>query len=732
MRFNALPWICSLLLCGFVRAAAPPTEKFDERQFVIEWEMRSTDGAFPQGVLLEGNGFQIVGNKINVPPLLAVYFDQRYRGWPLKQFPRATPEPVRAKLTTVDRTPARYKIIYDLQRVQILRNGVPLELLGAGSVEWLDGMTDFVGTNGPPNVRIPKSNAAVTNVSVRSIPAPKPTKYTYLGSIGNTSSNFYGPSMHAAYQSIKSMVIHPNGTDAFYTTGYNENLYELQKFNPAHPQIVQTNFGRKITVLMGNALITNLAIAGNVLYAQRSDGVTDQYDTATCKPLGPAKGFSAKAMPRVESHTGVPLAWSQSPADGSIAIYDAALDVVRVYDRSGKKLLHSIGLTNGYANGPSILAPANQPGFRDRVKLGALWYDKQNRATNATVAFQPDGKLWVSDTTTGRMLRFTTNGGCDAWFMFVPHTYVASADPNAPHRVFNEYLEFRIDYNALSPHGGWVLTNYWGHDVARDDTMHNGLFNVTTISNRTYALIFDPAYENCQNGRRLAELTPTGLRVTSVSNLNCQFKLQPDGALHRLDGAEGHGDSVTFARRFITRIRPNGDPQYSEPKTLARVRFDRRNDPAEFDFKVAGDKLVVYDTAGTHKGFHLGAVLRTQESLWLWRALPSGPMNGRGNFDLEAQDAPGSEFVVVDNHIFAQYRGEFWKKGRQANQIFHFTTDGKFVGQFGMPAYSDTMPNAIGSGANMFTLSFAKTNGAIYLFTNDEKGRGTQVWRVEP
>jgi hypothetical protein len=78
------------------------------------------------------------------------------------------------------------------------------------------------------------------------------------------------------------------------------------------------------------------------------------------------------------------------------------------------------------------------------------------------------------------------------------------------------------------------------------------------------------------------------------------------------------------------------------------------------------------------------------------------------------------------------YRGEFWHNAGQANQIFHYKTDGTFVGQFGMPATPDTMKYAIGSAGNMFTLSYVKTNGVIHLFTNDEHGTGTQVWRIEP
>ncbi len=715
------------------------SDGLSDAQFVVEWDMRTLDGTNAQGVLFYGNGFYVLGNKGNDPQLLKIFFDQRYRGYPLKDFPRDTPQGIRVVATNIDSTLTHYKIIYDRQRVRVFRGTNALPLLGGRTntipgianttVEWLDNMTDAVGSNGPVNLTVPVSNMQISNVTVQTLPFSNPSRYTYLGSIGNTSSNFFGPSMRAAYQNIKKMVIH-DGANGFSTVTYNENLRELQKFDPLNPQTIVSNFGNK--VITTSTLITNMTVSNNVLYVRYDSDRTDWYNVTNCAFIGTggSNTFPMPGAPTVSNPSiGRRLDWSKSPVDGTIAVYDANIDVVRVYNANSNGLVYSIGITNGYSNGPSILIPSTDSSFRSQVKLGAMWWDKTQKKTNATVCFQQDGKLWVSDTATSRMLRFTTNGGCDAWFMFVPHTYSASADPNDPQRVFNEYLEFRVDYSTLTQTGGWVLTNYWGFNITpRPDTTDQGLYNVTTVSNHTYALIWDPAANGCLQSQRIVELTNNSLRATSTSNLVCNYRIQPDGALHKIDKIDS---TAYFTRQVITNIAGNGDPLYCAATTIATVAYTNGTNPAAFDFKIAGSRIIVFQESNLHTNNHLGAISNAANSVWLWQTMPTGPLNGRGQFDLDAQTA-GEEFIVVDDEIFALYRGEFWHGVSQANQILHYKTDGTFVGQFGMPATEDTMVNAIGSASNMASLSYTKANGIIYLFTNDEKGRGTQIWRIEP
>lgn len=93
--------------------------------------------------------------------------------------------------------------------------------------------------------------------------------------------------------------------------------------------------------------------------------------------------------------------------------------------------------------------------------------------------------------------------------------------------------------------------------------------------------------------------------------------------------------------------------------------------------------------------------------------------------------------VVDDNNVFFAYRGETWIRDTggqpgQANQFFHYKTNGTFVGQFGMPGFIDGTPfNSPGAAGNVMTISIMKTNGAMYIYTNDEWSHGVHRWRVD-
>lgn len=132
-------------------------------------------------------------------------------------------------------------------------------------------------------------------------------------------------------------------------------------------------------------------------------------------------------------------------------------------------------------------------------------------------------------------------------------------------------------------------------------------------------------------------------------------------------------------------------------------------------------------------GFHLGAVTNlnsTNAGTWRWTNSPTGPMNGRGNFDPDCRSPGGSTHTVVGTNVFYIYRGEFWRGGIQACQLFHYDTDGHFIGQFGYPKPVGVF-NRPGSAGNMHEVSTAKVNGVLYIFTPDEGNHGIQRWRVD-
>ena len=82
--------------------------------------------------------------------------------------------------------------------------------------------------------------------------------------------------------------------------------------------------------------------------------------------------------------------------------------------------------------------------------------------------------------------------------------------------------------------------------------------------------------------------------------------------------------------------------------------------------------------------------------------------------------------------------GEFWKDSGQVDQIMRYRVSGSdpnahFLSQFGMPYYTDAVTiHAPGTANNLRTLPPVRVGDWIYLYTNDEGGRGVHRWRITP
>jgi hypothetical protein len=343
----------------------------------------------------------------------------------------------------------------------------------------------------------------------------------------------------------------------------------------------------------------------------------------------------------------------------------------------------------------------------------------------------------------------------DNWFMYLPKSYCTSVDPNSPNnakRVFNRYLEFKVNHSISTFEDSWKLMYYWGHeDVVNHNPVaryfnQSGLFSVTTFSenDRTYAFTADPFHSGNPAVFRMVELiTPDpmanppiigGLRyctATELGIISASDKLEADGS--RLFITKD-GSDATFKRRHLKagdEFYSNGDPKYDTtlqawgPITIAP------DDPIDTSFQLTSDKIIVYHPDRNHLGFHLGALSKTSTPEWLWKTCTTGPLDGKGKFDPFAEYA-GWDFTVVGEHILCVYKGEFWKSQGQANQIFHYSTDGAFIRQFGMPkhAVGHEIMNTPGAALNMFTISAVEEDGTIYVYTNDEAGRGIHRWSL--
>ena len=429
---------------------------------------------------------------------------------------------------------------------------------------------------------------------------------------------------------------------------------------------------------------------------------------------------------------------STNPVDGKIAVFDGSSQQVKIYSSSGSLVL-TIGTNGGYANGPAVPYPTtNDTNFAKIVKLGGYYDDDGQRIPRATVCYQTDGKLWVSDTATSRMLRFNADGSLDTFIETVPHSYRVSVDPNNTNRLFVNYLEFRVDHSQPFK-TSWVLTNYWAHDFTKTNGAKTsfvanfplGFQSVVTVTNsggtnRTFA--------HRRQDYQLVELTDAGMKETLSDEFGAYEELEANGTVNLIST---NGATRSFQRRTL--LFANGIPYLSSPQQIAAIN-NFTSAPVGEVFKVAGTNFVVFDILPTHiegtnviphTGPHLGAIATNGASsrLWTWTNSFGGVMDGRGSFETNAGYG-GQFFTVIGDDIFFVYEGEGWR-GRLANQIFHFKTDGRFVGQFGLPLAiggNTTLPP--GSAANLFTVAPVRVGNTIYLYTNDEASRGAHRWRI--
>lgn len=749
-------------------------------EFQNRLQTNGTDVRGPQGNLIRGKGFRVWADSGSTYSTLRFYFESMYRGLPLNIFTTVDDYPdanevqvAEYVLPAPDNTFHKYLINYDFRTFRLIVSNSASNLL-TNIVVWRDNVMDALGTNGPSSLVLSNggqmANSIVTNFSFTPAQFAPASRYVWEGVIGNTSQNPSGPTAHSGFWPIKKMV--SKGSNVFYTCGFNEGGLDILRFNTNNHQIVNTNFGsngRRVQdgstypIDMAYKDATNLY----VLYTNKatSNLWVSSYDVNTCVSNG-APALSQ--FPAAPVNTNVPTAngvLAVHPDDSSIvAVYYTNAAQVVVYTNAnsptGKGTNFVIGVRNGYSNGPSILIPTNTATFRTNLKLDPHYFESNSeKAIDAALCFQSDGKLWVGDAITARMLRFDTSGLCDAWFMYVPHSYCGFADPNDPSRVFNQYLEFRVDYSQPLQ-TGWVLTNYWGKlssagrpDVFRGaGAVNHGLFHVTTLTNNTgkhtFALV---AHSAVASTRRIAELTSDGVRIVgtgSTTDLDARTQLESNGSMLYIPL---HFTTATLLESHITNWSGN-DPLYSL-RTNGSISFSTNNDPINFNYKLAENKAftfqkdfkklntldATYTASQVFAGFHLGAITNlnaTNSGTWKWTNAPTGPLNGRGNFDSNIRwDGHAANIhTVVGTNVFFGFQGEFWLNGgRQANQFFHYSTAGDFLGQFGLPHESGLWtPNFPHDAGNPQNFSVVATNGVLYLYAPDESSHGLSRWRVEP
>ncbi len=433
-----------------------------------------------------------------------------------------------------------------------------------------------------------------------------------------------------------------------------------------------------------------------------------------------------------------PLAVAVNPANANLILVadGGASQQVKAFDQTGTPLW-TYGLAGGYqTNGVA-------------VNTNKFWFDS-GEAVGTFLCFAPDGSFWVGDGGNARSLHFAAGCTYLEQIMHQPHSYVACVDQNNPTRVFNQFLEFRVDYTKpLSQ--AWTLVNNWKVGV---DPVHlpqdpgelgnQGIYEVTTFTNgRTYALINNYTYVgppwNLFPYSELCELVTNQLRFTGIApayggNARGWISLGPDGSARRTTIGV-----PTWFEDTLAGFDASNNPVWN-PETALGTASAGAADPVprgssfgNIRATISSNNILVSFDQSLNNGWHLGGI-RAGGSNWLWKASPAVAwMNGLGTYEISnGVQYAGNTLQAVDRNIIYGYHGEFFRGAGQAGQTMHFYDDGLFVGQFGEctighTAYEGAIPASAGNGQ---CPSLIKTAGSYYEWVNDESAHGPQRWHL--
>jgi hypothetical protein len=610
-------------------------------------------------------------------------------------------------------------------------------------------------------------------------------QYVWENVVGNSSVPNSGESVHCGFEPIKSMTF--AGTAAFYTSGYNENHFELNRFDTSNPNKLTKIFGPKTIITTDS--ITDVATDGSNLYGMNSANVSvysvsglnlvrtintgggnshvevqrngsllfvsrksqnsitiydknsgaqtgsisvNQPDDLSVTASGDLWVVSGNSAIRYSVNSGGgsvaqtigafgnPIAIACSPIDGTVLVADASTWQVKAFNSSGSAIW-THGQAGGFANGPRVTPDKFYWAFIDQGRTHITTY----------LQFQPDGTWWVGDTFMNRSLHFNTQRELLHEIDYQPHTYLASVDVNNGSRVFNRFTEYHVDYSKPAQQA-WTITNFWGYGVPTymfyPSGIEDGICSPVTLSNgRTYGLVYDGG---AGGTRVVVELTANGLRETSVRGQGSYNRITKDGFIYGQSGS----NPQTYWRKPLTGFTANGDPIWGSAVTLGSANVANgflSSDPQSIKYPLAttNGTVVVYDPQKERTGYHLGGI-RPGGNQWLWRAMPSaGGHDGLGRADSWVEYG-GNHHMVSGRSIFAGFHGEFYQDAGQSSQFMHYYDNGLFVGQFGQPLLFGVVVNPPGGSGNCFSPALVEVGTNVFLYHNDEPGRGSHRWRT--
>ncbi len=434
-----------------------------------------------------------------------------------------------------------------------------------------------------------------------------------------------------------------------------------------------------------------------------------------------------------------PLAMAVTPNGTKIYIIDgAASQQVKIFDNSTGAVISTFGSAGGYINNASV----NDYKF--------YFSDSVTMLSKPFIAFQEDSSFWLGDVGNERVQHYSPNGTFINRIMCLPHSYSTVVDRNNPTRVFNEYLEFSIDYSKPmgSDNGSWTLVNNWRRGIKsnyyQDDKLRIFIQLITLSNNKTYAILDEYATGGIRKPE-IVELVPNAkIRYTGIKLQDfAQDIIEPNGTLRRIVSGRNVGDSGYWEIQPLTGFNGQNNPIWGAKQKLAWIPKITNTDPAFSNIMspavTSGGYNVIFNSEKDNKGYHLGAI-KNGTNQWAWRTSKAtqrnylGPMPSDGAFDCgNYVEYPGGDVYALEKNIFWNYHGEFWKNS-QTNIWNHYHESGLMVSQFGVVApdakAKEDEAYKMGAG-NVLSSTFVKVGADYYLYHNDESVHGgVHRWKI--
>lgn len=414
------------------------------------------------------------------------------------------------------------------------------------------------------------------------------------------------------------------------------------------------------------------------------------------------------------------LALDADPTDPDrIIVADGgSSQTVKAFNKAGQ-LLWKLGQEGGYLNGdPS-------------VSNTKFWFWDMRRGPMTLVCIQKDHSFWIGDAENCRNLHFDANRKYLNQISYNLASYSVGVNQTDPTHVFTDFKEYLVDYSKPIQHSWTYIRNWAAGPMVSHLGGSNGIRQVATFPDGHTYMLFAPAGKE-----ELWELPAKGpMRETGFFPFNTKHfvpTLTKDGTIYAAHNNYAY-DMIWYSRKLLGSDR-HGNLKYADSTIIAELT-PQVNDPlphavfGDLRTELTSGGVLITNDASNNRGYHLGGI-KPGSSKFLWRALPVGTLNRKGNYDIRHGSQYQGDVAVVSGHnVIAGFHGEFWYQ-TQAGQFMHYWDDGLFIGQFGNPNVDHNGGLMAGFAGNGFNPAICTYKGETYLWVNDESANGPQRWHL--